>query len=1180
MCKEVNMQFKHSYVSKEKMSKADESIYSSQFKSYIADGESALKDKIINNETRESVMQDVRRNLKERMQSVNDKSSQDAIRMQNEHQALRIKMQEALIKTKEATRQRKLLDAKMYAEQSKQSNLNAESAELKIENMLLNQKASIIKDAQEGIDEAEKTTAADFDQKVRDLEYLDTLKAQAAENKKVTHHKNMFSLFRAIGKKMERDSIADEQLKQEKIINEQKLILREKGKEWARIRQRYEKETYRRYYTEFDRAAAQFRVLNRNGRDTAGPLKDVKEYVGEFDMEKLEDTLSKLSDNPYLNVKVDVKDKKARNIDEADFIKSHKKITLMGEQDESGLRKRYKISGDFSYGYEARRQFSDKNHPTALIENKNAFQKIGYDVDRLKLQTDEKDSQGRFINSEDNLEIVQAEQKRGSKEERKTLNGVFLDGEFLSTNFNEINGLDDANLTSGYSKNDARIKEYVRRMVLKGNMFQHINSRTIQYAMGYGASEAAGGKKIQKQLIASFAKEIMSKKGLPDWDDETIDHTMDVAEFFEQIEEGKVSKETIRKNERIQLETNADKVKNRIFSKEYESKLFDPQNKDKEHKLPDSTMDIWEKKLIGDNKKEKKSLSTAVKTKVAFDVLRQEYAYNKGVVDEISDKNTRVGKILDAIKDDTKALIDLSLLLLSENEITDYWNMAKNICKNHLTTNFEKKVGGVFDSRFNRALAYGRSEQGMLMRIALIDELNANRSHFDPLNFFEALMPTSWKQYTENIKDQRGYGATFKQKLTDGTITGIISDVFSAYIDIADGMGSLSPDTFRQLNIARKYTSMLNSAIDMGAISEAGVFAISDLMDEEYTEIDEDGKESTKHTSDDRNNAISLGFTMVRNTVKLIKTTKKYYKNSLKEIERRQKKEPDYNPKEFLDNLNKNYYDFMVSASGIMMGTASTVSNFAGEKQLKSIFAMCKSGMSTVQDGIEIYRTSKQIGRIRKTEKEFSALENKDVKEQEDEEFLDVLHSNSQLQYGLSCAKRKNRDDRAMKIPSMISNAGKTILNFIKAFIPGAKKHPIFLAIDATWSVLMTLASTTTQLVRDRLGVRANIDKMMGQMLRYAPTSVLNDVLRREAGIVSIDYLTDLARIFMSLDTEAFMKEASTGAEKKIGAKIAKTLFNNGVFNENNLDKVDGNKLMGIMGVKGNFRGILKHSLA
>ena len=114
-------------------------------------------------------------------------------------------------------------------------------------------------------------------------------------------------------------------------------------------------------------------------------------------------------------------------------------------------------------------------------------------------------------------------------------------------------------------------------------------------------------------------------------------------------------------------------------------------NKDKEHKLPDSTMDIWEKKLIGDNKKEKKSLSTAVKTKVAFDVLRQEYAYNKGVVDDISDKNTRVGKILDAIKDDTKALIDLSLLLLSENEITDYWNMAKNICKNHLTTNFEKR---------------------------------------------------------------------------------------------------------------------------------------------------------------------------------------------------------------------------------------------------------------------------------------------------------------------------------------------------------------------------------------------------------------------------------------------------------------------------------------------------------
>ncbi|MCR5511313.1 MAG: hypothetical protein K6F54_10230 [Lachnospiraceae bacterium] len=1175
-----NMQFGHSYMTKDKMKSNEEGgVFSSKFKSYIADGESALRDKIMGEATRESVMQDVRRNLRQQMSRVNDRSYFDAMRMQSEHQALRARMQEALVKAKDANRQKKLLEARLLAEKSKQSNFEADISENELDAIVFHQQESVTKDMEDGVGGAGNTTREDFDRKVEDMQYYQDLKEQATANRTVTHHKNMFSLFRAIGKKMTRDGIEDEMARQDQIISEQQQLLRFKGREWSQKRKTYEKDSYRQYYNEFDRAAARYRVLNRRAGDAAIPLKDVKEYVGEFDMDKLEDTLTKLEDNPYLDAQVDYKNKKeGRSNAEEDLIKSHSKITLMGEEDETGFRKRYKISSDFSFGYEAKRQFSDKDHPTALIGNKDAFEKVGYTLDRLKLQTDEKDASGKFINSEDNLEIVQAKQKKWFG--AKTLNGIFLDGEFLSTDFLTIKGLDDAKLTSGYSREDAKTKEYIRRQVLKANVFREINSKTIQHAMGYGASGAAmSGAK--SRVVDELAKRIMSEKGLADWDETVDTPEIYAAEFFEQVDGEKADRQTRLKNNKELLEKNKEAVEKRLFSKEYDKKLLDPANLDKGHKLVDPIMDIWEKKLIGDDEEAKKSLPTAVKTKVAYDVLRQEYVFNKDVVNKLGNTQTRAGRILNAIKDDRKALTDVALMLLADDVQTDYWNMAKFICTNTLMTNFEKKVEGRFDSRFNRALAKGRDDQGMLMRIALIDELNANRSHWDPLNMFNAMMPTRWKQYTEDLKDQRGTKAIVMQKLTDGTVTGFINDVFSTYIDINDGFGTLSLDTLRDLGIVSTYTSVVSYAIDMGALTEAGAFAIGELFgDDIYITKDKKGKDVTNHTSDDRRTAIGFAFTMFQNLIKIVKLAKKSMEKAEKEAKQRMKKDPSYDPKEDLAFTQDSFYSLMVSATSTAFGISSAISKFVGAKELKSIFAMGKSMISTIEDGLAIYKTTRQVYRIEKTQNELTALENKENKTQDDEVFLGVLEKNSQLQYGLACAKRKNRDERAGKIVSLISNAGKSALNFVKVFFPGGKKNPVFIVADAAWGALMTGASTVTEVVRHKMGVKANVEKMIGKSTWAAPTSVLNDVLRREAGIYSIDYLTDLARIFMSIDTDVFMKEASTREEKIVGAKIAQTLFNNKAFNEGTLKKMNVNKLMGVMGVKGNFRGILKHSLA
>ena len=104
------MQFQKNYFTEENINKGGQGAFSSKFKSYITDGESALKDNIYQTgtqKTRADVMRDIRAGLRQRMQENNEASSEAAGRMMEEHKTLRLRMQEALQKVKDATRQKK-----------------------------------------------------------------------------------------------------------------------------------------------------------------------------------------------------------------------------------------------------------------------------------------------------------------------------------------------------------------------------------------------------------------------------------------------------------------------------------------------------------------------------------------------------------------------------------------------------------------------------------------------------------------------------------------------------------------------------------------------------------------------------------------------------------------------------------------------------------------------------------------------------------------------------------------------------------------------------------------------------------------------------------------------------------------------------------------------------------------
>lgn len=1184
------MQFKHTYMTKDKMKKAGEGAFSSQYKSYIADGESALKDKIHGGVSRDDVMQDVRRSLRQEMRSANDRSNMEAMRMQAEHRQLRDRMQEALMMAKEATRQRKLLDARMLAEKSKQSRNAAADSELELSNMYAQREEDLLENA-------DNLQGDDYDQRFADAEYIKSLRDQAGENVERQHHKNLFSLFRAIGKKMARDDIQEDMDKQDAIIAEQKEVLRAKTKEWNDKRKKYADESFRKYYNDFDSAAGRYRMLNRKGTDAMAPVKDVKEYVGIFDIDKLEDTLARLQDNPYLDAQVQLRNKKDnRSNAEEDFIKAHKKITMMSEAEEGGVRIRYKLNSDFS-GYEATRQYNRENELTAINEYNEANKKEVYDADRLKLEVDEKDAEGKYINSEDNVEIIQAKQRKWFG--AKTVNGVFLNGEFISADRRIVkNSKDSAAIgKNGYAWKTLAEKERIRRAVLKASIFRQINSKTIQHAMGYGAGGAANASKVKDSMIESIAKAILSEKGLAEWSDRDkadLDQfeTGAIGEFFDQVDDVQVNKKEAKKKQKesqknekeaaaIQLKEQQQIVKDKLFNADYEKDLLkaetyddDYEDKDEDHVLPNKLMDKWEKILTGDDEEAKNALPSGVKVKVAYDVIRQEYAVNKQLM--IPGQNQRTNQVLNALKDDHKALSDVALLLLSEDTKPEYWRFAKFICSRLIMTGFEKKFEGTFDSRFNRALAKGRSENGQMMRIALIDELNANRTHTDPDNFLNSLMPTRWKQYSEDVQGKRGIGAIFHQKFTDGSLLSFANDIFGSVVDSFDAYKTFDKETIKNMEIATMYTSALTSAINIGAITETTGYAISDIY-----ELSK-GEERDRDKALSRRGFISLVFNMLNNIQKIVKTVRKFIKDKKKAAEKRAKKDPSYDPKEDLEYLDNEYYKMISSFVNISVGAGTAVCKFVGPaaKQAKSIFGMVKAMIGVYEDACAIHQANKQIDRIKMTEGDLTALEKKEYKTREDNELLDVLKENSQLQYGLACAKRKNRDEKAVRIVSVISNSGKTVINFIKAFIPGGKDNVILKGVDAVWGAVMTGAKMVTEMVRHKLGVKANIEKMLGKEFRGATKGVLDDVLRREVGIESSDYLTDLARIFMSIDTHVFMQEAKTDGEKKIGAKIMQTLFNNKEYNENTLNKAKVDKLMTSMGVKGNFRCILKHSLA
>ena len=191
----------------------------------------------------------------------------------------------------------------------------------------------------------------------------------------------------------------------------------------------------------------------------------------------------------------------------------------------------------------------------------------------------------------------------------------------------------------------------------------------------------------------------------------------------------------------------------------------------------------------------------------------------------------------------------------------------------------------------------------------------------------------------------------------------------------------------------------------------------------------------------------------------------------------------------------------------------------------------------------------------------------------------EAAKQNSQAQYFMSLTKMQSRKSRSAAGWSIASN----VLGGLKdlaSLIPKSMGGSIVKAVAAVLPKTVEFISWTIgKLKYDRQNFNNNIAMMLGDA-GYAGTPYFNEVLKRETGIVNKHYLVDLARIFMSIDTHAMLKNPNASAgETELAKKVVGTLYGN--VNDESVRTIKLENMLQYAGVSGNsdWRALLRNSL-
>ncbi len=256
---------------------------------------------------------------------------------------------------------------------------------------------------------------------------------------------------------------------------------------------------------------------------------------------------------------------------------------------------------------------------------------------------------------------------------------------------------------------------------------------------------------------------------------------------------------------------------------------------------------------------------------------------------------------------------------------------------------------------------------------------------------------THHKITLHSVEDENGLRTRYK--LTDGSAVSGISQTFGAAVDMAKGFKLAGDETLDIMKIAKQYTDAVRFAVDLGAITQIGSYAIGDTLKE------------GKNSRNDLRETITFVAAIIKNSVKLISAIVNYYKDRKKEIERKEKEDPDYSPQEDLKFLKNKTYKAVKELAAVIAAVGKSAFKYGGNESMSGIFGLIKNGIDFVTNFVGYINADGKLAAIETANSSLESILTRDEaqKTEGDRQLIQLLKDNSQLQWGLALAARKNR---------------------------------------------------------------------------------------------------------------------------------------------------------------------------
>ncbi|MBE5845223.1 MAG: hypothetical protein E7302_13795 [Butyrivibrio sp.] len=935
--------------------------------------------------------------------------------------------------------------------------------------------------------------------------------------------------------------------------------IRQAAVRWDNIRKNHRRGSFRQLYRQYDNLAMKYYAFSRgvnaddrrlgefiaNGGGNAA--KRIAEYTGVFDLDQLNTLITDAINRPYtppprLRHKM-YKETNAGSLNETDTgrnIKYHKAITVAGfadgitnkvDEKEAGnpIARRYKLLSDFK-GYEAKRQFTN-NRQTAVNDTGRTADERG--------KTAARNNEGREA-SQMNLKI-----------DEKGTNGAYL--------FSEKSAKIYEAKTKGFFR-----KETVHGFYM-GNEFISDDYSMIQ------SNEQVGSIKGTNLEDAAL--------------EESLRLAIRRSDFFRHVNAATIQYySSYQANDIANPDDIKTRIKHRVRGQNGQQQADDAHDNADEQEQNNQPQNEQAGGPQGENQNNPVVQQDQAAINAAWEAQPASYKLMQ-LIDAVMDPNSQQAQVLNAGNDDnTKGRIrtifrdmlaedtkreasrEILMIMLSE-ENTSLWDMARE---------FAISMGGRFKTRVNRL-----PDAGELMRIGLLEEV-ANDRKFDLSDIGGSLLPTSLQMHKEDLKAKRDGFFSFtniRQSFWDGSLLSPITGTFSAVTGDLKSYKYNGDIRYACNTFNKNYAEVAESASTNFGLVLAPIPAIVGITTGGTIKgLDDEGEAEINEKAENSLSAVGTLYSAVEfieNVYSLVKKVQDLIKKGS-------------DKKALLLDCLKLLVEILTNIVDIIYWWLDK----PFIKTALSALGFIKNALDLVKDAITIYRTSKEINKIKASDEDINTAMteyqewkrlhqgNEEVSEnnmQSKAQKMGLANSkNSQGQYFLALAKSRARRQRKMAW----FDAGKNVVsgtgNFIKWFA-----LPVSFAFKTAAKVISFIGWCVGK-SHDNTHFTENIANMLGNK-QYADYPNFSSVLKRETGIKNKHYLVDLARIFMAIDTHHFVtKPDKTEGETALVISLMQPYLKlTGGDNENKekLKGVEFGKLLSAVGGPGNWRAVLRASI-